>query len=134
MKLEFTKEGLLPDELYERIRGRPTKYRREPPKPVGERPATDNQPSKGQAPAYYFMVSGFAPELISGVAFRLAKHFDTRDKKLLKCPHCGKVFGSIDRDVSVELRCYAQASPVSLHNFAWCKSCHAKVGVIHRSA
>jgi hypothetical protein len=137
MKLEFTKEGLLPEDMLERIRGRPTKYGWEPPKSHGDyidKPALDGQIYTGQDPEHYYVVNGFAPELMTGVAFRLTKHYRTQGKKELKCPHCGKIFCSIDQNVTVELRCYSRESNVPLHNFSWCKNCHTKVGVIHKSA
>lgn len=55
------------------------------------------------AESYYFVVRGFAPELMCGVAFRREKHYMTRGKKILKCPYCGEEFETVDNDVKVEL-------------------------------
>ncbi len=131
MTLRFTKEGLLPEEILKRIRGQRSQ---DAPinMPTAEAEASRDSPNAD--PEYCFVVEGFAPELLRGVAFRLAKHYRTRGKKDLKCPHCGSRFDSVPQEVKVELRCFSRKSGVTFHNISWCGNCRTKVGIIYKSA
>ncbi|MDR1703818.1 MAG: hypothetical protein LBS19_03925 [Clostridiales bacterium] len=123
MKLELTIEGLLSEAVLERIRGQTVKHG-----------LPHTVPTVDKEPEYYFAVDGFVPELMRGVAYRRARNFEARGKKVLKCPYCGNTFESVDKETKVELRCYARGSDVPLKEFSWCRECHGKVGIIYRSA
>lgn len=82
---------------------------------------------------YVFTVHGFAPELTRGVAFRTEKHFETKDKKILKCPYCGKAFETVDKSVKVELRCFSRKSIAAGHPAIPCRTCHKKWGSFTRA-
>jgi ribosomal protein L34E len=83
---------------------------------------------------YIFEVHGFLPELMPGMAFRIDKHFCTKDKKILKCPYCGGVFTTVDKAVKVELRCFSKESIALGHPAIKCGVCKKKVGVVHAIA
>ena len=84
--------------------------------------------------AYCFVVRGFAPELMRGVAFRREKHYKTQGRKAIKCPYCGKDFETVDSDVKVEVRCFKKKFEASAHNAIACRICHNPVGIIFASA
>ena len=139
MKLEFSKEGLLPEEILERIRGCPTKsgwtYTNAPgasPDEKGTKQSVVHDP--GTNPEYCFVLDSFAPELMRGVVYRKKRNLEVRGKKILKCPYCGKTFDAVDKEIKVELRCYKHGSDVPPKEFSWCRECHGKVGIIYKSA
>ena len=87
-----------------------------------------------EAERYFFVVYGFVPELMRGVAFRREKHYSTKNKKILKCPYCGKEFESVDSTVKVELYCHKRKSIPKYHSSVACRICHNNVGIIYAVA
>lgn len=83
---------------------------------------------------YFFAVYGFAAEFMNGVAFRRGKHYDTRNKKILKCPHCGKEFKSVDSTTKVELYRHSRKVSIKYHTSIPCGNCHNEIGIIYQSA
>ena len=84
--------------------------------------------------SYFFVVYGFTPELMRGVAFRREKHYCTKNKKILKCPYCGKDFESVDSAVKVELYRHSRKGVMKYHNSIPCDICHNKIGIIYKVA
>jgi hypothetical protein len=87
-----------------------------------------------QTERYLYVVRGYAPELMRGVAFRREKHFVTSEKKILKCPYCTGTLKAVDIKIKVELYRYPQKKTVACHSSIPCKVCHHKVGIIFSSA
>ncbi|MDR1619185.1 MAG: hypothetical protein LBS18_00755 [Clostridiales bacterium] len=83
---------------------------------------------------YVLVVRGFAPELCRGAAFRRAKHFATRGKKILRCPYCGEVFETIDSTIKVELYRHTRGTSIACHTSIPCGICRNKIGIIYASA
>lgn len=73
--------------------------------------------------AYFFVVAGFAPELLRNIARRREKHFDTRGKKIIKCPYCKGDFDSVDTTVKIELYRHNKKANTVYHNISSCKNC-----------
>ena len=121
MTLIFDENGMLTKEILERIRGRMD----------GSCVARSNvQKVEKIHVDYYFVVEGFAPELLRGlVACRRMKHYDKRGKKEIKCPHCGGKFRSVDEEVRVELRCFTKHSKASGPAVP-CDICNKMVGIV----
>lgn len=139
MKLEFDKNGMLPEEILEQIRGKrnyrdmlypyafsyhPAKWRLEQKREV-EAPKTVE---------YYFVVDGFAPELLRNGAWRRIKHYNTQGKKNIKCPYCGGNFDSVDISVKITVYRRSDKSNVLCSNFTSCGICNNEIGILKATA
>ena len=82
----------------------------------------------------FFVVARFLPEFLRNVAQRREKHFDTREKKIIKCPYCKSDFDSTDVTVKIELYRHNKKSSTVYHKFSSCKACLGKVGIIYKRA
>ena len=83
---------------------------------------------------HILFIQGLAPELLRGVVFRRKKHFQTQDKKILKCPYCGKEFETVDSAVKVTLYSFPAKAKVTYHSSIPCRICRNKVGIVFASA
>ena len=81
--------------------------------------------------AYVFIVHGIVPEFMPQFAFRREKHFKTANKKILKCPYCGKPFETVDSTVKVNLYCHTSKTKLNCDSCIACRSCHNVVGIIY---
>jgi hypothetical protein len=79
---------------------------------------------------YVLEIHGFAPEFMSGLAFRSVKPKGARRMKTVDCPHCGKPYGKVDAQTRVEFVCKPQFTS-AFHQFSRpCKICHNVVGIV----
>ena len=83
---------------------------------------------------FVFFVYGHTPEFMPHVATRKDKHFDVKDKKIVKCPYCRKVFATIDKTERVELYRHTTKSKGKVHTSMSCQTCRSTVGVIYACA
>jgi len=78
---------------------------------------------------YIFTVHGFAPEFCDGIAFRVDKSCKPRRKKEVFCPHCGRVFETVDYQTRIEVYRCSRDSALGCHKFRHCRICHGIVGI-----
>ena len=83
---------------------------------------------------YVFCVYDHSPEFMPHVATRKDKHFGAKDKKIVKCPYCRKIFTTIDKTERVELYRHTLKSKKKIHVSMPCQTCHTPVGIIYASA
>ena len=139
MNIEFDNNGMLTQEILEKIRGRRTPRDRYYPYAYSIHSAKWRLEQKVDAADekiadYYFIIYGFAPELLRDGGYRRVKHYDTRDKKEVKCPYCGGEFDWVDKSVKIELRCYTQKNKAAPKSYSTCRKCYGKVDLIYKSA
>jgi hypothetical protein len=84
--------------------------------------------------AYVFIVHGCVPEFQPHVSFRRVKHFQTANRKIIKCPYCRSTFTVIDADERVELYQLPKKSEVVCHDSMPCQTCRNTVGIVYASA
>jgi ribonuclease I len=75
---------------------------------------------------FVFVVHGFVPEFHDGLAFRTEKSRRMRD---VYCPHCGRVFETVDVKSKIEVFRCSKKSGLSFHTFRHCKICRGIVGI-----
>jgi uncharacterized protein with PIN domain len=83
--------------------------------------------------AYVFFVHGCVPEFMPHTAFRRVKHFQTANRKIIKCPFCQNTFTTIDENEKVELYRHPKKANVIYHDFLSCRTCRNTVGIIYAS-
>ena len=77
---------------------------------------------------YFFIIHGFAPEFMTGFAFRIERTGARRVKEI-KCPYCGRLFETVDAATKVEVHCKPQKTNVFCHTYRKCRICHGEVGI-----
>jgi Fe2+ or Zn2+ uptake regulation protein len=87
------------------------------------------EPDCGEDDIVIFIVHGFVPEFSDNIAFRIDKSYRTRRKKDIICPHCGRVFETVDEQIRVEVFRCSKKTGVDCHKFRHCKICHRIVGI-----
>ena len=95
---------------------------------------TEEKPENHEDIMFVYMVYGVVPEFMPHLAFRRDKHFKASGKKLIKCPHCGGVFITIELNEKVELYCHSKKAKIKWDNSIPCRNCNKMVGVIYASA
>jgi len=83
---------------------------------------------------YVYVVHGIVPEFMPQVAFRMAKHFGTVNKKIIKCPYCRNPFITVDETAKIELYGHSSKANVTYDRKQACHICRNEVGVIYKSA
>ena len=83
---------------------------------------------------FVYVVHGFVPEFMPRTAFRREKHFQTVNKKIIKCPYCRNTFRTVDENEKIELYCHSKKAAVIYHDSMPCKTCHNIVGIIYSVA
>ena len=80
------------------------------------------------------LVYGVVPELMPHVAFRRQKHYKTVDTRIVKCPHCGADFKTVEVTAKLELICYPRKKKIRWHESIPWQSCRKEVGIIYMAA
>jgi hypothetical protein len=94
-----------------------------------ETPDLAEQAENTDADMFIMVVHGFAPEFYDGIAFRVDKSCKPRPKKDVVCPHCGRLFETVDAQTKIVVfRCSKNSAP-ECHKFRHCKICHGIVGI-----
>ena len=50
---------------------------------------------------FVYVVHGLVPEFMPHAAFRREKHFQTANKKIIKCPYCRNTFTTVDENEKI---------------------------------
>jgi len=87
----------------------------------------------GAGPLYIIETEGFVPELMA-VSYRRAKHFNTRDRKIIKCPYCGEIFITVDKSAKLKLLRHSGKAAINLDYSKQCGACYKTIGIIYATA
>lgn len=80
---------------------------------------------------YVYYVPRSIPELMPHMAYRREKHYQTKDRKIIRCPYCGNTLTTVDVREKVEIFCHSSKAKVSWQNAIPCKKCRKTIGIIH---
>jgi uncharacterized protein with PIN domain len=80
---------------------------------------------------YVFVVHGCVAEFLPHTACRRMKHFQTANRKIIRCPYCRNAFTTVDEDERVELYQHPKKKSVVYHSAMSCRTCHSVVGIVY---
>jgi len=78
---------------------------------------------------YLIVFHEYLSEAYSNVAFRKNNSQKTLRIKKIDCPHCGKLFETVDAKTKVEVYRVSKKSVVDCHTLRHCRKCHGIVGI-----
>jgi uncharacterized protein with PIN domain len=82
-----------------------------------------------EAAGYFYVIHGTIPELMPIVAYRRIGREQQYERKILKCPICGKRLTDMDAETHVELFKHPVRVAVHCQFYMKCAYCHSEVGI-----
>ena len=82
-----------------------------------------------EAVKYFFVIHGTIPELMPIVAYRREGKEQQYERKILKCPICGRRLTDISADTCVELYKHPVRVSVNCQFYMKCFHCQGEVGI-----
>lgn len=78
---------------------------------------------------YFYTIAGTIPELMPDCIYRRTSSTAQYNRKILKCPVCGKRLTDISIDTRVELYQHPVHVTVNCHFYIKCYFCQCEVGI-----
>lgn len=78
---------------------------------------------------YYYVIHGTIPELMPDILYRRESGVLPSERKVLKCPHCGKRLTDTDVATRVELYRHPIRVQVTCQFYMKCIYCKSEVGI-----
>ena len=82
-----------------------------------------------QAMKYFYVIHGTIPELMPGIAYRRDGKEYLHERKILKCPICGKRLTDMSKETRVELYQHPRRVTVDCQFYIKCFYCYCEVGI-----
>jgi|GEM_PF-846285 len=97
---------------------------------------TDEKAKLGEDELYAIIVHGIVPEYMPFVAFRRKKHYQSADKKVIKCPFCNGILSVVDKHAKLELVRYPKKAKASIptKTSMQCGKCRNMIGLLYAAA
>ena len=78
---------------------------------------------------FFYIIHGTIPELMPGIAYRRDGKEYLYDRKVLKCPICGKRLTDMSKETRVELYQHPERVSVICQFYIKCFYCCCEVGI-----
>jgi len=103
---------------------------------MNDKRVTDEETKHGDDELYTIIVYGVVPEFMPFMAFRRNKHYQSADKKIIKCPYCSGILSVVDKHAKLELMRYPKKAKASMptKKSMQCGRCHNMIGLLYAAA